>query len=257
MRALIVDDEAPARAKLRRLLAAERDVEVAGEASNGAAAVGAIRELAPDVVFLDIQMPRLDGFGVVRDIGVERMPRVVFVTAHDEHALRAFEVEAFDYLLKPVAPDRFARVVERLRRDLAREPADLAERLGRLLDRMDRRGPAPQRLLVEDGDRQVFLDLADVDRIDAARNCVEIHARGRTYLLRTPIGQLAGRLDPAVFLRINRSQIVHLDRVRELQPWFHGEFRVVLRDGTTLTWTRRYRRDAQERFTVTGKRNEE
>jgi two-component system LytT family response regulator len=247
MRVLIVDDEAPARAKLRRLLGGEPGVEIAGEADSGAAAVSAIRALRPDVVFLDVQMPKLDGFGVVLEIGLASMPRVVFVTAHDEHALRAFEVEAFDYVLKPVAPDRFARVLERLRRDLPLPDARLADRLESLLDRIGRREPSLRRLLVEEGDRQVFLDLADVDRIEASRNYVEIHARGRTFLFRSPIGSLASRLDPEVFLRINRSQIVPLDRVKELQPWFHGEFRVVLRDGTTLTWTRRYRREADAR----------
>jgi two-component system, LytTR family, response regulator len=249
MRVLMVDDEEPARAKLRRMAAGEPDVEVAGEAGSGQEAVRAIRELRPDVVFLDIQMPGLNGFEVIEAVGPAHMPCVVFVTAFDEHALRAFEAEAFDYLLKPVTPDRFRRMMERLRRWLPgpRDPA-LAARLDRLLESLRPARPVVSRLMVEDGDRTVFLVVERIDWIDAAKNYVEVHAGTRTYLLRSSIGALQERLDPATFVRINRSQIVRLDAVKEMHPWFHGEFKVVLKDGTELMWTRRYRRDVDGVF---------
>ncbi|HUF46217.1 MAG TPA: LytTR family DNA-binding domain-containing protein [Vicinamibacterales bacterium] len=242
MRVLIVDDEAPARAKLRRLLGGEADVEIAGEAAGGAEAVAAIRRERPDVVFLDIQMPGLDGFGVIREVGVAAMPVTVFVTAHDDRALDAFEAEALDYVLKPVAPARFARVVERLRERLARPAGDVVRRIERLLERAG--GERGGRLLVErpDGRASVFIRPDEIEWIEAQRNDVEIHAGGRVWRLRMPIGDVEARLGSKDFLRISRSHIVRLDRVRELQPWFHGELKVVLRDGPTLTWTRRYRK---------------
>jgi two-component system LytT family response regulator len=242
IRALIADDEAPARAKLRKLLGGESDFVIAAEASDGEEAVKAIRDDAPDVVFLDIQMPRLDGFGVIDAVGVESMPLVVFVTAFDEHALRAFEVHAFDYLLKPIAPQRFRGLIERVRRQLAAgESGALANRLQQLLE-----SAAPkrflQRILVRAGDeREVLLPLDSVDIIRADRNNVCFVTRGGEFVRRTTIGDLESRLDPDRFLRINRSEIVRLDAVRELQPWFHGDARIILRDGTTLTWSRRYR----------------
>jgi two-component system LytT family response regulator len=242
IRALIADDEAPARAKLRKLIGGESDFVIAAEAADGEEAVKAIRNDAPDVVFLDIQMPRLDGFGVIDAVGVESMPLVVFVTAFDEHALRAFEVHAFDYLLKPIAPQRFRGLIDRVRRQLASgDSRTLANRLQQLLE-----SAAPkhflQRILVRAGDeREVLLPLDSIDIIRADRNNVRFVTRGGEFVRRTTIGDLEARLDPDRFLRINRSEIVRLDAVRELQPWFHGDCRVILRDGKTLTWSRRYR----------------
>jgi two-component system LytT family response regulator len=252
IRVLVADDEAPARAKLRRLLAAEPDVEIVAEASDGEEAVAAIRSQAPDLVFLDVQMPRLDGFGVIAAVGAAAMPAVVFVTAYDEHALRAFEVHALDYLLKPFAPARLAKVLDRVRGQRRVSP-DLAERLERLLaEAAQGPGGAPrhlQRLLVAAGpEREVLLPVARIDLVRADANYLEIHAGGQVYRRRGPLAELAARLDPEQFLQINRSELVRLDAVAELQPWFHGDYRVILKSGAQLTWSRRYRAKEKERF---------
>lgn len=249
MRALIVDDEAPARAKLRRLLAAEQDVAIVGEAANGREAIDLIGHLRPDVVFLDVQMPLLDGFGVVEAVGVEAMPLVVFVTAYDEHALRAFEVQALDYLLKPFAPERLRAVVARLRREIARGTSpDAAPRLAALLQQGTSGQPYLQRILVHREGRAVLVPVPQIDRLEAERNDVHLHTRGGVHVVRGTLGELAERLDPALFMRINRSTIVRLDAIKELQAWFHGDYRVILQDGTELMWSRRYRAKSRGAF---------
>jgi two-component system LytT family response regulator len=243
MRALIVDDEAPARAKLRRLLGADPELTIVGEAADGREAVTRITELRPDVVFLDVQMPLLDGFGVIDHIGVDMMPYVVFVTAYDEHALRAFEVQALDYVLKPFSPERLQAVVGRVRRELARGTAlDVGPRLTALLQQVA--SPSPRylhRILVQREGRAVLVPVQQIDRLEAERNDVRLHTRGGVHVVRGTLGELADRLDPAMFMRINRSTIVRLDAIKELQSWFHGDYRVVLQDGTELMWSRRYR----------------
>jgi two-component system LytT family response regulator len=262
IRALIADDERPARRKLRQLLSREPDFEVAGEAADGVEAVAAIQATAPDVVFLDIQMPRLHGFGVIAEVGVEAMPLVVFVTAFDEHALRAFEVHALDYLLKPFAPSRLRRLLDRLRRQLApNAPAaaaadgevpaagDLARRIEHLLAAMRPAPEYPRQLLVERGEgRQALLAVEQIDLVRAEANYLRIFAGGAEYRRRGTLRDLAGRLDPARFLRLNRSEIVRLETVREVQPWFHGDAKIVLRDGSVLTWSRRFRAKAEGIF---------
>lgn len=253
MRVLVVDDEAPARAKLRRLLAREPAVSVVAEAADGEAAVTAIESERPDLVLLDVQMPGLDGFGVVERLGVGRMPPVIFVTAHDTHAVRAFDVHAVDYLLKPVSPERFRRALARLAGGSeppdapappAAPPAALADRLDALLRTLGRSAAYAQRLLVEDSRRGFFLPTDRIDRVHAERNYVRLEAGGESYQLRGTLAALLGRLDPERFLRINRSDVVRLDAVKELHPWSHGDYRVVMRDGTELTWSRRYRKRA-------------
>ncbi len=244
IRALIADDEEPARRKLRQLLGREADVEIVGEAADGVEAVAAIRASSPDVVFLDIQMPRLDGFGVVSEVGVEAMPAVVFVTAYDEHALRAFEVQAIDYLLKPFAPSRLARLLDRLRRQRAAPPpaGDLAERLASLVTALQPEPRYLQRILADRGaGRQALLAVATIDRIRADGNTLILYAAGAEHRRRGTLRELESRLDPDQFLRLNRAEIVRLDAIREIQPWFHGDARVVLHDGTVVTWSRRYR----------------
>ena len=250
MRVLIVDDEAPARAKMRRYLAEQGGIEVVGDASNGVEAVEQIEELTPDLVFLDVQMPELDGFGVIDTIGVDRMPHVVFVTAYDEHALRAFEVRALDYLLKPFTPERFSAVMDRARQQLARE-SDSAAHVAKLAELVAAATTRPRflhRVLVHHANKAFLLPVERIDRVEADRNYVRLHAGGTSFTLRGSISALGDRLDPEKFLRINRSEIVRLDAVKELQPWFHGDYRVVMQDGTTLMWSRRYRAQVSGEF---------
>jgi two-component system LytT family response regulator len=237
VRALIVDDEAPARAKVRRMLGTASDVEIVGEASTGREAVAAIKRSCPDIVFLDIQMPGLDGFAVVDAVERDGGPYVVFVTADDSKALRAFEVGAVDYLLKPFTSERFNQVLERARERLAKPVrAETTDR-------------APlKRLLVSHNGRAVFLAIERIDRIESERNYVVIHAGQESYRLRAPIGSIASRLDPAQFLRVNRSTLVRLDAVREMHEWSHGDYRVVMHDGAELIWSRRYRAAAEREF---------
>ena len=242
MRALIADDEAPARSKIRRLLEAAGGVEFVGESSTGRETVAAIKRTRPDVVFLDIQMPGLDGFGVVEAVERDGGPFIVFVTANDQHALRAFEVGAVEYLLKPFTPERFGQVLERARERIA-SPAVAPRVQASALTFL-------RRLLVIDNGRAVFLPVERIDRIEAERNYVQLRSGSDTYRLRATIGSLAERLDPAQFLRLNRSTLVRLDAVREMNEWSHGDFRVVMHDGTELIWSRRYRAAAEREFGV-------
>ncbi len=257
MRVLIVDDEAPARTKLRRLLRETGEVTVVGEAASGAEAVARIRELAPDLVLLDIHMPQLDGFGVVQEIGADAMPPVVFVTAYDAHALRAFEVHALDYLLKPVAPERFHSTMQRARRLIEREAdvdgstdAPLADRLRALLDEVGAAARYVQHLLVHQSERALLVPVDRLVRIVAERNYVRLCTPDGEYMLRSTISDLEQRLDPSAFLRVNRSQIVRLDAIREMHPWSHGDYHVVLRDGRRVVWSRRYRARSAHQFGV-------
>ena len=232
IRVLIVDDEPPARRKVRRFL--ERDAAIGDirEAASGGEAIAAIRGSTPDIVFLDVQMPDMDGFAAlsaVRDAGDFH---VVFLTAHEQHAIRAFEAEALDYLLKPVDPDRFEQALERAKTQIALRRSRQAPG--------ERRGFA-KRVLVQKKGREVFLPIERIDWADAEGNYLHLHAGAETYLVRSTLDLFARQLDPDQFVRINRSQLVNLDRVKEMQPWFHGERRVILTDGRALTWTRRFR----------------
>ncbi|HEV2644392.1 MAG TPA: response regulator [Candidatus Elarobacter sp.] len=240
MRVLIADDEAPARAKLRRLLGEERDIEIVGEASTGREAVAAIKRSAPDLIFLDIQMPGLDGFGVLDAIESDAAPAVVFVTAFDDHALRAFDVGALDYLLKPYTPDRFTVVLARARARLGvRRVRDAAPPVQK---------PPLTRLLVQHDSRAIFLSTDRIDRIEADRNYVELHVGTSRFRLRATIAAVAARLDPAHFVRLNRSTIVRMDQIGEMTEWSHGDYRVVLRDGSVVMWSRRFRAVAEREF---------
>jgi two-component system LytT family response regulator len=250
IRVLIVDDEPIARRGIRQQLQGETDVEVIGEAGDGAAAIDAIAELAPDLVFLDIQMPEVGGFDVVEAIGVARMPAVIFVTAYDEHALRAFDVHAVDYVLKPIDRHRFRTAVERARRRLAHAPAQLDRQLDSQLNRriaaaLGELGRAAhdyaKRLAIKGDGRVILVDVDEIDRLETAGNYVEVHCGARHHLVRETMAGLEARLDPARFVRVSRSSIVNAGRVRELQPMFNGDFVVVLRDGTKVPGSRRYR----------------
>lgn len=239
LRALIVDDEAPARDKIRRYLATYEDVQLIGEAANGREALTLIVRERPDVVFLDISMPDMDGFSVLRALGDPLPAEIVFVTAHDDRALEAFEVHAFDYLLKPVSPARFDRLLQRLRERLIPRP-DLGRRLDSLLDAL----PAPshylEHVLVQAGDNAQLIRVDRVSRIESSRNYLDVYAGDGSYRLRGTLENMFARLNPVRFARINRSTLVRLDAIREVQPWPEGEYRLLLDDGARVTWTHRY-----------------
>jgi two-component system LytT family response regulator len=249
LRVLIVDDEPLARDCVRLALGREHDIDVVGECGNGRAAVSAIRRQAPDLVFLDVQMPGLDGFGVIEAIGPERMPAIVFVTAYDAHAIRAFRLHATDYLLKPFDDVRFREAVTYARRAMrqARE-SELARQLVALLGDVRRPADAAPagrayatRVLVRQGDRLEFLPTETVDWIEAAGNYVRLHASSRVELVRTTLAALLEQLDPAVFVRIHRSTVVNLTRVRAMHPWYGGDYTATLADGQELRVSRHYR----------------
>lgn len=240
LRVLIVDDEPLARQRIRQLLAGEPDMEVAGEAGNGVEAVGLIETLHPDLVFLDIQMPELDGFGVIEAIGADRMPPTLFVTAFDAHAVKAFEVHAMDYLLKPFDRERFQRALAWVRahpRVLGQEEGGFKS----LLSDLEPSQPLPDRFLVRSGDRWVLVKAAAIQWVEAEDNYVRLHVEGASYLLRQTMSGMLARLDPRQFKRIHRSAIVNLDFIRELQPWSGGDLAVFMKDGTRLTLSRTYR----------------
>lgn len=246
IRTLIVDDEPLARERLRKLLEREAEVELVGECANGAEAVAAIQGLVPDLVFLDVQMPELDGFGVIAAVGSHRMPLVVFVTAFDQYALKAFEVHAVDYLLKPFDRERFqvalGRAVEQIRR---RETSGLNERLSAMLAELKPEARQPGRIAVKSEGRVLLVKLDDVDWIEAADNYVTLHVGKETHMLRETMNAMEQRLLAQKFMRISRSSIVNVERIQELQPMFHGEYVVILRNGTRLTLSRGYREKLQ------------
>jgi len=243
LRVLIVDDEELARQRIRRLLAREDEVEVIGEACDGEHAVESIRSLEPDLVFLDVQMPEVDGFAVLERLRPHPPPAVVFVTAHDDYAVRAFEVHAVDYLRKPFDAVRFREAFSRARRRLAGAAAeDRARKLDALLAQVEAQPPrSRERLMLRSDGRLYFVRIDDIDWVEAAGNYVKLHVGRDTHLMRETMSGIEKMLDPSRFLRIHRSAIVNLDRVREMQPWFSGEYTVILRDGTQLRLSRVYR----------------
>lgn len=245
MRALIVDDEPLARQRIRQLLKDEADVEVAGEAGNGLDAVRLIEELQPDLVFLDVQMPEMDGFGVVDSIGVDRMPATLFVTAYDQHAVRAFEVHALDYLLKPFDRERFQKALERVR-EWRGKPGRAPQPFDSLLAEIRKERPTPDRFMVRSGERYVLLKASAIQWIEAEDNYVRLHVEGESHLMRQTMAGILERLDDKQFRRIHRSAIVNLDFVRELQSWTGGDMLVLMRDGTKLTLSRTYREQFAE-----------
>jgi two-component system LytT family response regulator len=241
IRALIVDDERLARRRLRRLLAAVPEVTVVGEAASGSAAVLMVRELEPDLLFLDIQLPELDGFEVLAALDDRRPPVIVFTTAYGQHALSAFDVQALDYLVKPIEAPRLLTAVERARAALSGQRGrEFPPALEQFLNDWQARSGYAERLAVRDRQRIAIVRVADVDWLESADNYVTLHVGRRTYLVRQTMKALEERLDPARFLRIRRSVMVNVDRVVELRPEHHGEHAVRLQDGTVLASTRTY-----------------
>jgi two-component system LytT family response regulator len=244
IRAVIVDDEPLARRRIRSLLAEAGGVEVVAECANGREAIQAIEESPPDLLFLDIQMPEVDGFDVLRAVGVGRVPVVIFVTAYDEFALRAFEAHALDYLLKPFDDERFEAALQRASERIRQQQGgDLDRQLRTLLQEVRGDRGYLRRLAVPTGPRSVFIRTEEIDWIEAERNYIRLHVGERAYLLRENLGRIESALDPAAFCRIHRSTIVNVDRIQAVESLFGGEYLVVLHDGTRLTSGRSYRRN--------------
>ena len=245
IRAAIVDDEPLARRRIRNLLAEASDVDVIAECANGKDAIESLEESPPDLLFLDIQMPEIDGFDVLQALGVGQVPAVIFVTAYDQFALRAFEAHALDYLLKPFDDERFGAALQRARERIRQQQgSDLDRRLQALLDNVRGDHGYLRRLVVPSGHRSIFVRTEHIDWIEAERNYVRLHVSGgggRSYLLRENLTRIASALDPKTFCRIHRSTIVNIDRIQSVESLLHGEYLVVLQDGTKLTSGRSYR----------------
>jgi len=247
IRVLIVDDEPLAREMLREMLQSDKQVTIVGESTNGRDAVEAIRSTSPDLIFLDVQMPELGGFEVLEALGTGRIPHVIFVTAFDHYAVRAFEVHALDYLLKPFDQERFDVSWLRAKTHVLRERnGGVDQRILTLLEELKDGRKFLERLVIKAAGRIYFLETGDIDWIEAEGNYVSVHSGKKSHLLRETISSLESQLDPRKFVRIHRSSIVRIDRIQELQPWFHGEYRIILHNGTQLTLSRNYREKLQE-----------
>src|SRR5215471_1298288 len=242
IRTLIVDDQLLAREMLRRMLKDEPDIEIVGMPASGPEAVEAINTLSPDLVFLDVRMPELDGFGVLAQIEPARMPMIIFVTANDDFALRAFDVHALDYLVKPCTVDRFQTALHRARRQINRNQArDIQRRLTALLEDLKVQPKLAERLPVKSEGRIIFLRLTDIEWVEAADNYVKLHLGNEAHMLRETMTALEHKLPPDRFLRISRSAMVNIEQIKELHPMFHGEYTIILRTGARVTLTRGYR----------------
>lgn len=243
LRTVIADDERPARRRLAELIERQADLAVVAEARDGVEAVAAVEEHEPDLLFLDIQMPERDGFGVLRDLGPDRTPVTIFVTAYDQYAVKAFEARAFDYLLKPYSDERFESA-------LAHARSYLRERRGREFQAKvsEMLGPEEplERIVLKSAGRVTFLDTAAIDWIEAAGVYVYLHAGGKAHLYRSTIGQLQERLDPKRFVRIHRSASINTERIESLRPLGHGEYAVILQCGKQLKLSRNYRRALEQ-----------
>jgi two-component system LytT family response regulator len=242
IRTLIVDDERLARKRIRQLLDEETDIEVLGECGDAHEAVEWINGRAPDLVFLDVQMPGDDGFAMLRTLDQARLPALIFVTAYDQYALRAFEVQALDYLLKPFDRPRFQAALDRARSHIRGLKApDFDRRLASLVETLEAKQKAPDRIVVKSSGKVSFLKTDEIDWIEAADNYVRLHVGAESHMLRETLGSIAARLDPAKFLRIHRSTVININRLKQLQPWFHGDYVAILEDGTKLNLSRTYR----------------
>jgi two-component system LytT family response regulator len=259
IKTIIVDDEPLARRNLRVLLERDPQIEILDECRNGREAVKAINTLSPDLIFLDIQMPEMDGFDVLAHVGPEHIQAIIFVTAFDQYALKAFDVHALDYLLKPFDDERFARALERAKSQMAaREINQLSERLLALLEEREteRKGSSKPderyltRLMIKASSRMMLLKVDEIDFIEADGNYAKLHAGRKTHLLREKMNDLEGRLDPAKFVRIHRSIIVNLERIKEMHPHFNGDYVVVLDDGRQLRLSRTRREQLEARLRV-------
>jgi two-component system LytT family response regulator len=247
IRALVVDDEPLAREMIREMLESDSEVEIVGECVNGREAVEAIKSSAPDIVFLDIQMPEIGGFDVLESLDSNSHPYVVFVTAYDQYAVRAFEVHALDYLLKPFDRERFEGAWQRAKSQIKTDRTSRRDQdILALLEELKAGPRYLERLVIKNGGRVFFLHVQDIHCIEAEGNYVRVYDHQKGYLLRETISSLEEQLDPKQFLRIHRSAIVKIDRIKEMQPWFHGEYRIIMENGKQLALSRNYRANLQE-----------
>lgn len=252
IRTLIVDDEPLARRGLRAALAKDREIEIVDEAADGPEAIEKIRSIKPDLVFLDIQMPELNGFEVLDSLGADEIPMVVFVTAYDQYALNAFQVHALDYLLKPYEDERLLEAVDRAKAHLRQKNGSSPmKRVQEMLDSTRGERSRVGRIMVRSGGRITFVRVDDVDWIEAQGDYICLHTQGKKHLIREKISDMETQLSPENFLRIHRSTMVNVTRIREMQPMFHGEYAVVLQDGTRLTMSRSFRDRVFDRLTGT------
>ena len=236
---MIADDEAPARRKLARFLNAHADVEIVAEASNGIDALDLITMTKPRVIFLDIHMPDLDGLGVAEAlVRAEQPPSIVFVTAFDQYAVKAFEMSALDYLLKPYDKDRFEQALDRARRSVEIKPN--VETLAATLAKIRNEEQYVRRLLIPNEGRSFFVATREIARLESDGNNVAVHTARGAHNLRATLESLESRLDPAQFARVHRSHVVNIDEIAEIHPWFHGDYKLKMRDGTEIGWSRRY-----------------
>ena len=247
IRIMIVDDEVLARARLRQLVQQDPDFEIVSECANGAQAVEAAAKLKPDVLLLDVQMPGLDGFGVLKRLNEDSMPLIIFVTAYDEFAVKAFELNACDYLLKPFKKKRFEEAMLRAKSELGNMgQKQWLERTSSLIESLSGRPRYLARFAIKERGRIIFVKASEVDWIEAQDNYVRLHCGKDAHLVRQKIGVLEDELDPARFVRVHRGAIVNVERIRELQQWFHRDYRVILRDGTVVPLGRSYREALRE-----------
>lgn len=241
IRTLIVDDMKLARERLKQALSGDTEIKVIGECANGHEAVIAIAKENPDLVFLDVQMPKMNGFEVVETIGAEKMPTVVFVTAYDEFALRAFEINALDYLLKPIDEERLAKTISRIKRQIKETGrGDIETRLLQLLGKVENKPGYSRRIAVKTAQHTILVATEDIDWIGGAGNYLELHVGKDVYLIRERFHKLEQKLDPDQFVRIHRSTIVNIERIKMLHPMFNGDHIIVLQDGVKLNLSRTY-----------------
>lgn len=247
IRALIVDDESLARERIRDMLAADDEIEILGDCANGQEAIEAIKHHAPDLVFLDVEMPGIDGFAVLETLQPATLPVIIFVTAYDQYAVKAFEVYALDYLLKPFDRERFEKAVRRAKAHIQNEKSEhITQRILSALEEIKTKPVHLERLVIKMNGHVFFVKAEEIDWLEAEGNYVRLHAGKESYLLRDTISALETQLDPKRFVRVHRSAIVNVDRIQELQPWFHGEYRIILREGVQLTLSRSYREKLHE-----------
>ena len=247
IRTLVVDDESLARERLCDMLAADPQIQIIAECSNGQEAIEAIQLHSPDLVFLDVEMPGIDGFGVLEALPPESIPTTIFVTAYDQYAVRAFEVYALDYLLKPFDQERFEKALARAKTHISSQRTDsLSQQILSALEEIKTRPVHLERLVIKMNGHVFFIKAEEIDWLEAEGNYVRLHAGKESYLLRDTISALESQLDPKKFIRVHRSAIVNIDRITELQPWFHGEYRIILTEGVQLTLSRTYREKLHE-----------